>query len=652
MSGLAGARPSCAPLPSAAEMAVWDRAAVQEGGACAVKLMANAGEGALRCLKSAWAERLNGTAPEQSAGQSTARPRGRRLDMPVLQGVKILLFMGRGNNGGDAAVLARLALREGADVLLCHLHALPEEPPAAQDAAGVHVRDALACGVATLHLPGPEAPLPSGWEAPDIIVDGLLGTGFSPPLRPEFEALIKRINALSQKSEAAAGGGNGFSGGTAAQAPNGAGVGASFGLAPGPASISTPKMSNGLACKAWRLAGQNSGAQASASGQARPAPLVLALDIPSGLCAVKGTPSPVAVASDITITFEAPKPGLLLPPAFAFTGKLLIHPVGIPLSVQAKYPATLRVLLPGCALAGRSTGQIAHKGRAGRVLIIGGSAGFTGAPHLSALAALRSGAGLVSIACPAGLNAQVKYHCPDIMTIPVGKGLSPAPEDWRESFAYELAAQVKDSHAVVIGPGLGLSAGGHAFLAMLLSFYNDMNNPPPLVLDADALTMLADIPEIVAALPLGSVFTPHPGEAARLLKTATAAVEADRMAALAGLTDMLPGTVLLKGAGTLIGRGRGGYLLPFIEPNLAVGGSGDVLSGIIATYLAQGAEALSATCAGAYVHGLCGHILREAAPARGNLASGIAAAIPRARAMAAHLPGHWLPAPPPDFCQG
>ena len=597
--------PYCAPLPDAAEMARWDAAAVQEADISAVRLMANAGIGALRCLKAAWAERQADPEREAATPDKDKTP-----EMPLLQGLKILLFMGKGNNGGDAAVLARLALREGAYVLLCHLHPLPEDLAAASDAATVHLRDALACGVPAFWLPAPEAPLPAGWEQPDIIVDGLLGTGFTPPLRPEFAALIRRINVLSAKISAS----------ESETAAN---------------RVLTDRSAS-LVCKAW-------GAPGPRPAPARRAPLVLALDIPSGLAATDGSPSPLAVLADLTVTFEAPKPGLLLPAACPYVGKLLVHPVGIPLEVQAKYPPAGRVLLPGCALAGRGPYEIAHKGKAGRVLIVGGSVGLTGAPHLSAVGALRSGAGLVRIACPAGLNAQVKYGCPDVMTLPLGSRLPPASEDWREEFAKELLPHLFGNDAIIIGPGLGLSAGAHAFLTTLLFRYAETQGLPPLVLDADALTILADTPELIAALPATCVFTPHPGEAARLLKTTAAGVEADRPAALSALIELLPGTVLLKGAGTLIGRGNGYYFLPFIEPNLAVGGSGDVLSGLIAAYLAQGVDPLPATCAGTYVHGLCGHMLREVVPMRGNLASDIAATIPRARALASRLPSHWLP---------
>lgn len=588
-------RPHCAPLPDAEEMTCWDSVTAREGAVSALRLMANAGEGALRCLKAAWAER------KQEAG--SAGP----SDAPVLQGVKVLLFMGRGNNGGDAAVLARLLVREGAKALLCHPRELPPDLGSSQEAALVHLRDALAAGAPAFHLAAPDAPLPPDWEEPDIIVDGLLGTGFTPPLRPEYAALIERINALAFK--------------TPQQGHETAGA---------------PKFPGRLTRQAW-----SQGGRIAAPNRARP--LVLSLDIPSGLSAADGKPSPVAMRADITITFEAPKPGLLLPAALPFTGRLLVQPVGIPLTVQAKHPPKLHVLLPGCVQAGRGPYEIAHKGRAGRVLVIGGSAGLTGAPHLSALAALRAGAGLVSIACPAGINADVKYNCPDIMTLPLGARISPLPVDWSESFAHGIMPLLPGNDAVVIGPGLGLSGGAYAFLSTLLTLCGEAEQLPPLVLDADALTVLADTPELIGSLPMASVFTPHPGEAARLLKTTVADVEADRNAAMHALMDLFPGTVLLKGAGTLIGSGNDCCFLPFIEPNLAVGGSGDVLAGIIAAYLAQGAEALPAACAGAYTHGLCGRMLREAAPLRGNLASDIAATIPRARALARKLPAHWLP---------
>ncbi len=598
-AGVASAMPQCAPLPDGREMALWDKAAVDECGASATKLMFNAGEGALRCLKSAWARRK---------GEAAAKDAPSLSETPPLMGVKILLFMGKGNNGGDAAVLARLALREGAEVILCGLHPLPEDFASSQAPATLHLRAAIAAGTRFFSLPSPDAPLPEGWEKPEIIVDGLLGTGFTPPLRPEYAALIERINKLSGK---------------------GIFDHASFGAAEerkAPYSVPWAQACGTCRTKSFR-------------------PLVLALDIPSGLTAADGAPSPVAVAADITVTFEAPKPGLLLPAAAPWLGKLLVHPVGIPLEVQKKYPPKLQVLLPGCACAGRRLGAMAHKGAAGKVLIVGGSPGLSGAPHLSALAALRGGAGLVRIACPAGIEPLVKCSSPDIMTLPLG-GDAPAPKGWHEEFAAELLPQIMVSDAVVIGPGLGLSPGARVFLAALLFLCARQKNLPPLLLDADALTILSDAPELIGRLPKAVVFTPHPGEAARFLKITAVEVETARREALAGLMQLLPGAVLLKGAGTLIGQGEERYFLPFIEPNLAVGGSGDVLAGLIAVYLAQGATPLAAACAGAYIHGLCGHVLREAAPLRGNLASDIAGVIPRAGALASHLPGHWLPSAP------
>ncbi len=581
--------PRCAPLPDAREMASWDAAAVTEGGVPAEKLMANAGLGALRCLEMAWSARLKTASDCEETTEST----------PVFMGVKVLLFMGKGNNGGDAAVLARLLLQEGAEVLLCRLHALPDNLASSTSAADIHLRQALDAGVTAYELSSPGAALPEGWEEPDIIVDGLLGTGFTPPLRSEFQQLIDAINLLSGKQ--------------------------------GDAESSLAALRR---CVGWFAGG---------AGRKAPDCLVLALDIPSGLCAQQGTPSPVAVRADLTVTFEAPKMGLLLHPAREFTGRLLVQPVGIPAKVQVKYPPKFSVLLPGCAQAGRPLSALAHKGRAGRVLVIGGSPGLTGAPHLSALAALRAGAGLVRIACPAGLAAQVKYNNPDIMTLPLGDAFVPGGQEWDAAYVGQLIPALAACDAVVIGPGLGLSGNAHALVEDLLHAVSGLDAAPPLLLDADALTIIAACPGLSSILPRNAVLTPHPGEAARLLKCTAPDIEADRPAALSALLGALSSAVLLKGAGTLLGQGGSRFFLPFIEPNLAVGGSGDVLSGIIAAFLAQDASPLEAACAGAYVHGLCGHMLAEVAPERGNLASDIAGSIPRARAMVRRLPPKWLP---------
>lgn len=532
-----------APLPAPAEMSGWDRAAI-ELGLPEVLLMENASREALHAL-------------EAETG-------------PVL-GKRVLLFMGGGNNGGDAACLARHLRDAGAETLVLHTRPLG----AYRGVAGRHLRLARRCGV--VFAPAAGWPVRYGgtpWDAcgeggPDIVVDGLLGTGFAGSLRPLERGLVGRINALSRRA------------------------------------------------------------------------FIFALDIPSGLSGLSGRPSPVAVRAHATVTFEAAKPGLVLPEAAPYTGRLHVRPIGIPAVVRRAHPASFQLITPeiGRALPAAAPGW--HKGSAGSVLIVGGSSGLTGAPHLAARAALRCGAGLVSVAAPHDLCAEIKAHCPDIMTRPLG-----GPGTARWSPALVEALRPWRCGALALGPGLGRDPETAAFVRALLG----SPGRPSAVVDADALHALAVHPETLASLRPCDVLTPHPGEAATLLHTTPALVQADRFAALAALQRLAPCVWVLKGAGTLIGmEGRPVTIAPYAEPNLAVGGSGDVLSGCLCTLLAQTAAHPSesseaegcasaahlAACLGVHLHAKAGEVLRAAFPERGNTASDIAETLSRARAREA-----------------
>lgn len=503
------------PLPLPEEMARWDKAAIEEYGFDPHVLMENASREAFFVL-----EELAGCA----------------------RGKRVLLLAGPGANGGDAVALARHLLEAGASPLLI----LTRPRNKYKGSAGYNLRLAARLGVPILPVSRfkPEACGPF-----DVIVDGLLGTGFSGELRPDMAALVGMINAL---------------------------------------------------------------------GEGR---FVLALDIPSGLSGLTGLPRPVAVKADATVTFEAAKLGTALPVAAPFTGRLIVRGIGVPGAVKERYPAT-HALITDDILDGLPTpSPCLHKGRAGRVLIIGGSPGLTGAPHLAGLAALRAGAGLVTAACPAALEARVKANCPDLMTLPLSHG-----EDWSPDMAEELAGAMARADVLAIGPGLGRKDMTGAFLRRLLPA------PIPTVVDADALYFLAKDPELRAALGPAAALTPHPGEMAALLGLAVEEVEADRFGAAGRLARETGAVTVLKGPGTVIAPAPGTdarlFLSPVSCPNLAVGGSGDVLTGLVAALMAAGNSPLQACRLGVYWHGLAGKRLEKLYPRRGNLASEIADALP------------------------
>lgn len=263
---------------------------------------------------------------------------------------------------------------------------------------------------------------------------------------------------------------------------------------------------------------------------------------------------------------------------------------------------------------------------------------------LAAMGALRAGAGLVTVACPRGIEPTLKSGYPDVMTMPLGDG-----ESWNAAMASTLIERLPQFDAVVLGPGIGRDAGASDFLSALVPAFakgrsgsktksapgvtphTDGNGGlPHFVLDADALFWLADNP---GALP-GAVITPHPGEAARLLGKSISEVEADRLETVRELATRLGAAAVLKGPGTVICQASGPtpqvFVSPFAEPNLAVGGSGDVLSGIIGSLLARNLSPLLAACLGVYWHGLAGRLVSGEFPYRGNLASEIVQALPRA----------------------
>jgi len=304
-----------------------------------------------------------------------------------------------------------------------------------------------------------------------------------------------------------------------------------------------------------------------------------------------------------------------------YIGEVDVVPIGIPGFLMRQAPARCALLTNGTALLAPLPEQGMHKGHAGHVLIIGGSTGLTGAPTLAALGALRGGAGLATVACPAALTPEVKAGFPDIMTLPLGKGGT-----WNAAMAEDLRPRLADFDALALGPGLGRDERTLEFLEALLTL-----DLPPMVIDADALYWLARHPHLLDKVDAPHVLTPHPGEAARLAQSDTASVQADRLESTRALADTYAAVTVLKGAGTVIAEPGGrAWLAPFDVPALAVAGSGDVLTGLMASLLARGLPPVQAACLGVYQHGLAGELLQQKNPLRGALASDIASALPQA----------------------
>lgn len=333
-----------------------------------------------------------------------------------------------------------------------------------------------------------------------------------------------------------------------------------------------------------------------------PAPVV-ALDIPSGLHADTGAVLGCAVHADLTVTFIAFKPGLFLGQGPACVGQVILAPLEVPSAVFGGLEpvawkidaAWLRATLPG------RRPRAAHKGDFGHVLIVGGQPGMSGAARLAAEAAARCGAGLVSVATHPDHAAWLNSGRPELMCHAVA-----GPED--------LEALLARVSVVAVGPGLGQGEWGRSLLASLWA--TDL----PLIVDADALNLLAQAQTQQPQRRSNWVLTPHPGEAARLLGSTAAAVQADRLAAVAGLQAGYGGVAVLKGAGSLIADGAKVRLCTAGNPGMASGGMGDVLTGVIAALAAQGLPLAEAAAAGVLLHALAGDAAAGAGE-RGLLAS-------------------------------
>ena len=521
---------SLPPLPSPGEMKAWDAESVRLGIPEAV-LMENAARAALAVLKSG---------------------------LPTLAGRKVAVLMGGGNNGGDAACLARHLLDAGArPVVFC-----ARDPAALKGAARLHARAAASCGVPFSS--------PEGWNGRwwDAVVDGLVGTGFQGELKEDVLALVRQINGLPNR------------------------------------------------------------------------PFVLALDVPSGLDARTGRPCPEAVMASATAAFAAAKPGLAVPEAAQWTGRLAVCDIGMPLCVRRRLPASARLIGAKATLQIPGVRPQAFKNTYGHVLVFGGARGLGGACQMACLGALRAGAGLATGAAPASAVASVKGPYAEIMVRALETSES-WPADTRA--CDDLIEQVQ---AICIGPGMGTGDDAARFLLRVLAH----RRRPALVADADALNLLARHPAMLSHLRRGDVLTPHPGEAARLLQTSPKEVQADRFEAARRLAGLSRAAVVLKGAGTIVALRDAPLLLcPADVPQLACAGSGDLLAGMLAALVARGEPALDAAAKAVVWHASAGRLVAAEYPSRGNTAGDIAAAIPRVPAAAAKARAARRKAPLPDL---
>jgi NAD(P)H-hydrate epimerase len=486
-------------------------------------------------------------------------------------GRRVLVLAGPGNNGGDGLVIARHLARMGSVVTI---YAWKRNTDGDKNWA---LLDQTSVERVKAEDHGAQARLAQLLEEAAIIVDALLGTGVSRPIEGSLAELLQQAKSVI----------------TARRIPHA-----------GQTRLIDP---------------------ARPTLKAEFGPVVVAVDVPSGLNSDTGAVDPHTLAADLTVTLAAVKRGHILPPGVDVVGRLMVGDIGL---TAGHYPAGASLELATAAKAAAllpARPASAHKGTFGTALLVAGSKNYTGAAILSGQSAVRIGAGLVNIAAPAASYRVVVSRVPEAIYTPL-----PDEDGYIAPTAIKpLTEAFERANALLVGPGLSQAAPTTAFLKNLLAGRDLL---PPLIADADALNILAKEKDWHRLLPTQSIITPHPGEMSRLMNTTISEVQANRLETAGQMAAQWQQVVLLKGAHTVIAAPDGRVMvMPFANPALAKAGSGDVLAGAIVGLRAQGLDSFEAAVAGAYLHGLAGELVREhlgsASAAAGDLVSYLPAAV-------------------------
>lgn len=458
----------------------------------------------------------------EKAGEAVqkAAMRARRPDLP--EGV--LLFAGRGNNGGDAFVAARLLQKLGVINLTV---LLTEESELTGDAATNLVRLRQVGGeILVARDPSDLQRIP--FRDYDVIVDGILGTGIKGAVKGFYAEVIELINRLDKR--------------------------------------------------------------------------VVAIDIPSGINGDTGLHEGPCVRADVTVTMGLPKEGLLRGDALNHVGKLEIADIGIPAEVidQAKSAADLLTEEEMASLLPRRK-RITHKGDYGRVFVLAGSRGLTGAAAMVCRAAMRAGSGLVFLGIPASLNPILEVKLTEPMTVP----LDETPEG---SVAYSACSKVLEHLSActnaVIGPGISTHPETARLVEEILR-----KAKLPLLVDADGLNCLEGKADLLRDYPSPLIATPHPGEMSRLSGIEASQILKQPWEVAADFARRNGIIVILKGAETVIADADGSVSINIAgDAGMASGGMGDVLSGVVGSLVGQGLRPIDAAKLGTFVHGIAGEI--------------------------------------------
>ena len=351
---------------------------------------------------------------------------------------------------------------------------------------------------------------------------------------------------------------------------------------------------------------------------------VFSIDIPSGLNSDTGRPLGVAVKADATATFAFAKAGHVIYPGNIYTGKLKIIDIGIPDSIAKEKNIKLSLMEKNRITSFFNPRKFqSHKGSYGHLLIIAGSKGKTGAAGLCANAAMRCGTGLVSLGIAKSLNKIIEPMVMEPMTFPL-------PEKEKgylsDNCFDEIQTLLKGKQALAVGPGIGTKKGTIKLVHHLVE-----KSDVPLIIDADALNCIAQNLEILKTKKAAAILTPHPGEMARLCNMTTSDVQQNRLEIASNFAQKYNSVLILKGAQTIVTFPDGKiFINPTGNPGMASGGMGDVLTGMIAGFCAQGFSPENASLAAVFIHGMCGDILAENIGGFGFLATDMVEIIPKA----------------------
>ena len=351
---------------------------------------------------------------------------------------------------------------------------------------------------------------------------------------------------------------------------------------------------------------------------------VIAVDIPSGVSADTGAILGEAVAADRTLTFGLAKVGHYSYPGRKYCGEVEVIDISLPadLAAQQELSTNLITAADAAAMLPPRWADM-HKGDAGRLLIVTGSVGMSGAAALAGLGAARSGAGLVTLGVPASLNDILEAKCTEVMTLPLPetdqRSLAPQAEEPIRQFAATC-------DAVALGPGISRVAATAELVRALIA-----QLPQPLVIDADGLNACADDPQILQQRPGPTIITPHPGELSHLMGTPIAQIQQDRVGSTRQAAQDIGCVVVLKGASTVIATSQGeAWINSTGNAGMASGGVGDVLTGLIGALLAGGSTPLAAAVSGVYYHGLASDLAAQQKGQRGLIASDLLDQLPGA----------------------